>query len=252
MSGAPKLKKQFLLTKKFGAPDFTRIFSAPVLYVEASEDADVTNDMKSRTYSGIYLGTTGNIQGTHKVFDIKTGKVKKPRTISVFPMPDRVLKLVNQWGQRSQREEVQNKLEFLNRLKQRYDWDNDDLEDDEGLVEEEEQAHPNIPAQLPGIELEAEQPGETQAVQEDFTTDAEIMHAAAVNAGIDHKTTGVSSAVDEVIVIEEDDDDIVAPPSQVLDMVEDEDEEEDDVEEEEDSSEDQDNADLTDVHTALL
>lgn len=53
-------------------------------YVEASEDAVITNDMKSRTYSGIYLGTTGNIQGTHKVYG-------------------------------SQREEAENKLEFLNR-----------------------------------------------------------------------------------------------------------------------------------------
>ena len=48
--------------------------------VEASEDATITNTMASRTYRGIYLGNTFNIQGTHKVFD-KTGKVKKPRTV---------------------------------------------------------------------------------------------------------------------------------------------------------------------------
>ena len=45
--------------------------------VEASEDATITNTMASRTYRGLYLGNTFNIQGAHKVFDIKTGRVKK-------------------------------------------------------------------------------------------------------------------------------------------------------------------------------
>ena len=45
------------------------------LYVEAGEDANVTNDMRPRTYSGILLGPSSNIQGTPKVFDLKTGKV---------------------------------------------------------------------------------------------------------------------------------------------------------------------------------
>ena len=64
-------------------------------YVEAREDAVITNDMKSRPD---YLGTTGNIQGTHKVYDIHTRKVKKPRTITEFPMPEQVITLVNEWG----------------------------------------------------------------------------------------------------------------------------------------------------------
>ena len=45
------------------------------LYVEAGEDANVTNDMRPRTYSGILLGPSSNIQGTPKVFTLKTGQV---------------------------------------------------------------------------------------------------------------------------------------------------------------------------------
>jgi hypothetical protein len=63
--------------------------------VEASEDATITNTMASRTYRGIYLGNTFNIQGTHKVFDIKTGKVKKHCTVQQLPMPDSFIAAVN-------------------------------------------------------------------------------------------------------------------------------------------------------------
>ena len=70
------------------------------------------------------------------------------------------------------------------------------MEDNEGLVEEDDvQAHPDIPAQLPGIKLESEQSGSTQTMQDDIKSDAEVMHAAAVNAGIDHNhTTGEQRA----------------------------------------------------------
>ena len=44
-------------------------------YVEASTDADITNDMKSITHPCISLGPSGNMQGSLKCFDIRTGKV---------------------------------------------------------------------------------------------------------------------------------------------------------------------------------
>jgi len=87
--------------------------------VEASEDATITNTMESRTYCGIYLGNTFNIQGTHKVFDIRSGKVKKPRTVQQLPMPDSFIAEVNKWGLRSKRDKAARKLEFLNRRKEK-------------------------------------------------------------------------------------------------------------------------------------
>ena len=46
-------------------------------YLHAHIDLDVTNDMKGRTFAGIYLGPTGNLQGTVKTMDLNTGHVKK-------------------------------------------------------------------------------------------------------------------------------------------------------------------------------
>ncbi len=60
-------------------------------YVEAHKDPTITNTMHSRTFPGIFLGLTGNRQGTHKVFDINTEVVKKNRIITPLPMPDRVI-----------------------------------------------------------------------------------------------------------------------------------------------------------------
>jgi len=90
-------------------------------YVEANENAVITNTSHLCTHPGIYLDTTGNLQGTHKVFDLKTGKVKKPRTVTSFLVPDNVTSFVNQWGKCSKREATKNKFDFLNRSMQPYD-----------------------------------------------------------------------------------------------------------------------------------
>ena len=73
-------------------------------FVQAGYDRDVTNGVSDmRTYDGIYLGSTGHRQGTVKLFDMCTGKVKKPRTITILPVPDHIIILVNKWGKRFQR-----------------------------------------------------------------------------------------------------------------------------------------------------
>jgi hypothetical protein len=65
-------------------------------------------------FPGIFLGPTGNLQGTHKVFNINTGAIKKPCTITPFPMPDWFIKVVKDWGRRNQWEERSSTLKFLN------------------------------------------------------------------------------------------------------------------------------------------
>ena len=50
-------------------------------YVKTHEDPGTTNTMRSHTFLGIYLGPTGNLQGTKKVFDLNTGAMKKPRSV---------------------------------------------------------------------------------------------------------------------------------------------------------------------------
>ncbi len=68
-------------------------------YVEAHKDPTITNTMRSCTFPGVFLGPTDNCQGTHKVFDINTGVVKKNRIITPLSMPDWVIAVIKDWGQ---------------------------------------------------------------------------------------------------------------------------------------------------------
>jgi hypothetical protein len=43
-------------------------------YVEVHDDKEVTNNMESRTTGAMNLGPTGNVQGTHKYYSLKTGE----------------------------------------------------------------------------------------------------------------------------------------------------------------------------------
>ena len=191
-------------------------------YVEAHEDPIITNTNRSCTYPGVYIGTTGNIQGTPKVFDIKSGKVKKPRSVTAFNVPDRVIDIVDRWGKRSKMEDKKKHLlEFLDRKKRAFDWDNDDLEDE---VLPPEKAHPEIPAQIPGIDLASEQDDTDDVVEIFERTDEEDAFEAAQNAGqesdTDAATAGVSTAID-LVVIDDVDDDVVGSQERRSDIAED-------------------------------
>ena len=78
--------------------------------MHAHHDPDKTNGMQNRTFPGIYLGPTGNMQGTVKVLDLNTGRVKKPKTFTEVPMPASVVKLVNDWGKKYQKQKEKNRL----------------------------------------------------------------------------------------------------------------------------------------------
>ena len=65
-------------------------------------------------------------------------------------MPERVIKKVNDWGKRSGKEDYGMKLGFLNHHHQQYNWNNDELTDDAGLMADDI-AHPDITAKIPGI-----------------------------------------------------------------------------------------------------
>ena len=67
-------------------------------------------------------------------------------------MPDQVLRHMNAWRTRSKRKEFGKKLEFLNRIKERCDFDNDDIKYDEGIAEEDP-THSNLPAEISGVDV---------------------------------------------------------------------------------------------------
>ncbi len=117
-------------------------------------------------------------------------------------MPDRVIAVIKDWGRHHQKEDKANTLEFLYQKQQQYDWDNEDLEYNEGLIEPDI-AHPDIPAEFPGIDLESEQPRHHQVVEVIDESKDECIYATQHNASLDdlpRKPTGVSTAVDEIEV----------------------------------------------------
>ncbi len=62
--------------------------------------------------------------------------MKKPWTVTRFLCSDQVIALVNGWGRRYQKEERANKIEFLNRKKLKFNWDNDELDESSNLIQE--------------------------------------------------------------------------------------------------------------------
>ena len=74
------------------------------LYVEAHGDPNITNNMTLRTHEYITLGPTINIQGTHKVFCLDSGKVLKRIKIIPVVAKYRIINKVDGWGDKSRRE----------------------------------------------------------------------------------------------------------------------------------------------------
>ena len=123
-------------------------------YVQASNDAIITNTMKLRTHGCVVLGTSGNWQGSTKCFDIETGKVVPRRVVKVVPYPDCVIKRVDDLGKTPRGEKYSDCLEFLNRNKQPFDWENEEL--NKKLPEVEEPIYPDILAEVPGLVLKSD------------------------------------------------------------------------------------------------
>jgi len=127
----------------------------------------------------------GNLQGSVKFFCLTTGRILKRRSFTALPMPDRVIKRVNDIGLREKQGRT---FRFLNRRGEPYEWTDSVPEDDpefQGLLEdEEEEAYPDISAEPPGVELESEE-ADFSAVTDDPEPDFEQLAAAALdNAGI--------------------------------------------------------------------
>ena len=135
-------------------------------YVDASKDAE-RKKYYGRADTQLYRAwAQWNLQGSVKCFDLLTGKLIIRRTVEAVPYPDRIIRPANSWGKQSQSKQFGNKLEFFNRNKVKYDWDNEEIEESKALVEPPSTAaHPGILAEIPGVELEADRNGTTTAVE---------------------------------------------------------------------------------------
>ena len=120
--------------------DWTKHCSAPFgTYCIAYDDPSTTNTMQDRCTEAIYLGPTGNHQGTCKFLSLKTKKVIKQRKFDELPIPDSVIKKVDSWGWRDQ---ANRRLVFRDRNNNPYDWEeeHDTLIEDNAIEQEPEPA----------------------------------------------------------------------------------------------------------------
>mmetsp|Transcript_11190 Transcript_11190/g.23599 ORF Transcript_11190/g.23599 Transcript_11190/m.23599 type:complete len:168 (+) Transcript_11190:1091-1594(+) len=92
-------------------------------YCEVHEHPNPLNTMTARTKPTIALGPTGNAQGTHKFFCLTNGTLLKRNDWTEYPMPDSVIRKVNNWGKKSMQPEES--FEFSNRNKTPYSWNAD-------------------------------------------------------------------------------------------------------------------------------
>jgi hypothetical protein len=141
--------------------------------------------MVARTHAYIALGPTGNLQGSVKFYCLTTGRVLKHCWFTVIPMPDRIIRQVNEIGAREGQGRT---FRFLDRHREPYSWTNKVPEDDadfQGLLKNEEEAvYPDISAELPGVELETEEEDYAPVSDEPETDFRELAEVALHNVGI--------------------------------------------------------------------
>ena len=68
--------------------------------------------MKFCTQWCVSLGPSADWQGSQVCFELETGRVILRRVIKVLPMPDSVIKIINNWGKSQKNADFKNKLEF--------------------------------------------------------------------------------------------------------------------------------------------
>lgn len=120
-------------------------------YIEPSEDPSITNTMSWRTEPSIALGSVGNISGTQKVLGLISGQVRRRRNIAnrVLPCPDSIIRMVNDLAIKNKLEKYGRKLQFLDRTRKEYEWNEDDvMEDDDSVVYT---SHREMAAEMPGV-----------------------------------------------------------------------------------------------------
>ena len=101
----------------------------------------------------VALAPTDNLQGTYKFMDTNTDMKLKKRLWTCITMPDAVIGKITQ---HDEYEKHEGGCRVGNRNNKKID-SNDGLEETTSPTQLEPDAHPYIPAELPGVELEREQ-----------------------------------------------------------------------------------------------
>jgi hypothetical protein len=119
------------------------------------------------------------MQGTYYFLDLDSRALIKRRRFAELPMPDSVIKKIERWGKRDKQNGL---LRFCDRNNDPFDW----TDEQEPLVndnapEPEPATYPDIPAEMPGVVLEANVPAVESPTP---PSEEERMAAAIENAGL--------------------------------------------------------------------
>eukprot|EP00956_Cyclotella_meneghiniana_P033182 scaffold94212_cov46-Cyclotella_meneghiniana.AAC.1 len=140
--------------------------------------------MADRTQPCIVLGPTGNIQGGVFCYNLTTKRVVERRTVTPLPMPDRVIKRVIKLGERAKQKRTSERLEFLNRHKERFAWDTGESETQD-LVEPEPRETDDLLAEIPGVRTEEDYASHAVVQVPPAPTDLHTANAALANANLE-------------------------------------------------------------------
>jgi hypothetical protein len=104
-------------------------------------------------------------------------------------MPDRVVCRVIKLGERCKQKRVSQRIQFLNRHKERFSGGDGTEEDDndQGLLETEPHKTNALLAKIPGVVLETDL--QTDVIEPEQLTDADVAAAALQNANLCHTNT---------------------------------------------------------------
>lgn len=104
-------------------------------------------------------------------------------------MPDRVVCRVIKLGERCKQKRVSQRIQFLNRHKEQFSWGDRTEEDDndQGLLETEPHETDALLAEIPGVELETDL--QTDVIEPEQLTDADVAAEALQNANLCHTNT---------------------------------------------------------------
>ena len=130
-------------------------------------------------------------------------------------MPLRGIKVINDRGESQKTAGFKNELELWDRMKNKYDQENKDLDVSDGKVEiKPVNEYPHIPAEIPGMLLESYlQPDEGAVQVNPIPTMSYIVAPARENSGLAPtprvlQTTGVEPTHNVVDLTDADDDDV--------------------------------------------
>ena len=150
-------------------------------YGQAYDDPDQTqtNTQQPRSRNVICLGPTRNMQGSYFFLDLDTRAIIKRRRFMELPCPDSIISKIERWGRRDKQN---GRISFADRNNDPYNWD----EEQSPLIEDnapdpDPATYPDIPAETPGVTLEANVPA---VVTPPPPPEERQMEADVANAGI--------------------------------------------------------------------